>query len=56
MTNMVGTCGETDKENYSRGFGKLWNKRQQLMVKEKVQGKVTGNIRALSENDHQKHL
>lgn len=56
MISVAGTCRETDKENYSQVFGKLWNKRQQLMGKEKVQGKVISNIWALSENDHQRPL
>lgn len=56
MINIAGTSGEMDKEAYSKFFCKLRNKKQQHMPKEKVQGKVTFNIKAFNEYNHQRPL
>lgn len=50
---MAGTIGETDKNDYSASNV---TKKQQHMSKEKVQGKVTFNIKAFREYNHQRPL
>lgn len=44
--------GRKDKENYSGVWGKLCNREQLHMSKEKVQGKVACNIEAFCEYNH----
>lgn len=48
---MAGNTGETDKNDYSASNV---TKKQQHMSKEKVQGKVTFNIKAFREYNHQR--